>query len=192
MVLVGRRGVRDAPDDAVQPRLARQRQPLDAPLHHTGEPEHRQQHADDRERNASACERRSLRGAARRKNLGVLVKQIHAERQRHQERQEDADRPDDLLEELRRAGFDGTAAEARRVVERVAVEAERAWQERAEEAPDQERAEHMAERQLDALPAQHQDPALHRGQDADELDARGGEAEQREGARVDLLERSKN
>ena len=94
-----------------------------------------------------------------------------AGRQRDQVGEEDPGDADDLLEELGRSDLDRPAAEARGVVERVAVEAGRARQEGADEAPDQERAEDVAEGKLDALAAQQHAPALHRGQDADELDA---------------------
>ena len=76
-------------------------------------------------------------------------------------------------------------AEARGVVELVAVEAGGARQEGADEAADQERAEDVSERELDALAAQQHQPAVHRGEDADELDARGRQHEGPEGARVD-------
>jgi hypothetical protein len=57
-------------------------------------------------------------------------------------------------------------------------EAGGARQERADEAADQERAEDVAEGQFDALPPEQHAPALHRGQDAHELD---GCAEREEG-----------
>ena len=98
-------------------------------------------------------------------------------------------KPITFSSDRRAVDLDGAAAEARRVVELVAVEPGRARQEGADEAADQERPEDVSERQLDALAAQQDRPAIHRGQDADELDAGRERAEGPEGAVVDAGER---
>ena len=141
-----------------------------------GEPEHREQRADQAERD---------RHRDRRDHRPIRAEDLDAERQRDQERQEDAEDAHHLLDRGGGGGFDGLAAEARGVVELVAVETRGAGQEGADEAADQERPEDVAERELDALAAQQHQPAVHRRENADELDARREPAEEEEGARID-------
>ncbi len=155
--------MRDAQHDAFETCLAGDRQAQQQPLHEAREPQHRQQPADQRERE---------RHRDRRDHRPVLAEDLDAERQRHQERQEDAEDAHHLLDRGGGGHFDGLAAEARGVVELVAVEPGGARQEGADEAPDQERTEDVTERELDALAAQQHQPAVHRREDADELDAR--------------------
>ena len=171
MVLVGAGRVRDARDDAAEPRLARQRQVLDPPLHDAREPEQREQRADDREQTA-APPRAAAFAAARVGKISVCsYSRFMPNGSATRNDRKIPIGPITFSRNFAAVASTVRAAEARRVVERVAVETERARQEGADEAADQERAEDVAERQLDALAAQQDRPAIHRRQDADELDA---------------------
>ena len=177
LVLIGGRCVRDTRDESAQTLLAGDGQRFDQPLHEPGEEEQREQRADhaDRERDREAREERR-----------VLAEDRITEGQRHQEGEEDAGHAEHLLEHGAGGDLDCAAAEARGVVELVAVEACGARQEEADRASDQEGAEDVAEGHLDVLAAQHELPAPHRGEDAAEAHGRAGEHGPHEGGGVDL------
>jgi hypothetical protein len=178
LVIAVRRGaLGDAHHDPLEALLAGNRNVLDQPLHQARKPQHDQQRADQAQRERYREGRDQCR---------IVAEDVDAEGQRDQEREEDAEDPEHLLERRRRRDLHRATREARRVVELVTVEARGARKERPDEAADQERTEDVRVRQLDLLPAQQDLPAAHRGQDAEELDAGGGGAPDRKGARLDL------
>jgi len=179
LVPVGRRGVGEPDHQALEPCLARQREPLEHPLHDPREEEHHQQAADHARRDGHGDRRHRAR---------VGPEDLVAEGKRHQEGEEDAGDAQHFLQHGARGDLHRAAAEACGVVELVGVEARGAGQEEADGPADQKGPEHVAEGERDALAQQHQVPAHHRGEHTEEADRRPDQGEEQEGSGVDLLE----
>src|SRR5262249_4049485 len=153
--------------------VSRDAQPIDQPADQPrARPEKEREHHRDRQQRDRYRQERNL--------LRTIAEDRDAERQRDEIREEDTRRSDHLLDQRRRRNLDGAAGEARGVIELVAVEPDRRGEERAEKSADQERAEDVPEGKRDALAAQQHRPAVHAGEDAQELDQGGEEHEAQE------------
>jgi hypothetical protein len=176
LVAIGRRRVREPRHDPADALLRRDGHVREDPLNEARIKKHDDEPADHAEGQGDRDRREPAR---------IAAEDADAEGQGDQEGEEDAREAADLLDELRRRHLDGLAAEACRVEERVAVEPGGRGQKGPDGAADQERPEQMHEGQLDALPAQHQLPAVHGREHPDHLDAGREPDEEPEGRRID-------
>jgi len=99
---------------------------------------------------------------------------------------------ENLLENGARSDFDGAPAQARGVVEFVAVETGGAGKKKTNGAPDQKGAQDMHERQFDPLAEENQSPAVHGGQDAEKANRGSEGGEGPEDRRVDGVQLIEN